>query len=167
MAKQTLSNWQERYKSAAYWWSVGFGSGLIKPAPGTWGSLAGLLIGYGILKLPQSFWILLIFIAATTLLSVFAINQIERKTGIHDAPEIVIDEFAGMWVSLLPLTFASFGYIELASAFILFRFYDIIKPWPIEWLDKKVSGGFGVMVDDLAAGIFAAATFYVVKMFIL
>ncbi len=167
MAKQTLSNWQERYKSAAYWWSVGFGSGLIKPAPGTWGSLAGLVIGYGLLKLPQSFWILLIFIAATTLLSVFAINQIERKTGIHDAPEIVIDEFAGMWLSLLPLAFTGFGYMELASAFILFRFYDIIKPWPIGWLDKKVSGGFGVMVDDLVAGIFAAATFYAVKMFIL
>ena len=166
MAKQTLSNWSERFKNPAYWWSVGFGSGLIKPAPGTWGSLAGLFIGWLLLQLPFAAISLLLATTITTLVSVFAINQIERKTGIHDAPEIVIDEFAGQWIALLPLALTEFSFIDLASAFILFRFYDIIKPWPIGWLDKRVSGGFGVMIDDLVAGLFAAITFSVGKMLI-
>lgn len=166
MAKQTLSNWSERFKKPAYWWSVGFGSGLIKPAPGTWGSLAGLFIGWLLLQLPFAAISLLLATTITTLVSVFAINQIERKTGIHDAPEIVIDEFAGQWIALLPLALTEFSFIDLASAFILFRFYDIIKPWPIGWLDKRVSGGFGVMIDDLVAGLFAAITFSVGKMLI-
>jgi len=157
VAKQTLSNWEGRHKSPAYWWSVGFGSGLLKPAPGTWGSLVGLVLGYGLVGIVGGFWWLIVAIISVTLVSIFAISAIEKATGIHDAPEIVIDEFAGQWVAMLPLAFFPFGIWELLTCFGLFRLFDIIKPWPIGLLDRKVSGGFGVMVDDLVAGVIAAA----------
>lgn len=155
MAKQSLSDWQERHKSIAYWWSVGFGSGLMRPAPGTWGSLAGLAIGYALIQTSGLLGLIGAIIVVTGL-SVHAINTIEGMTGIHDAPEIVIDEFAGQWVAMLPLTLFPFGWQELALSFVFFRVFDIVKPWPIGPLDKRVSGGFGVMVDDLVAGLFAA-----------
>ncbi len=160
MAKETLSNWQDRHKSIAYWWSVGFGSGLIKPAPGTWGSLVGLGIGYLFLQLPMPTTILISAAIIVTIISIYAIGIIEKSTGVHDAPEIVIDEFAGQWLAMVPLAVNGITLSSLIASFILFRIFDIIKPWPIIWLDKKVSGGFGVMVDDLVAGIIAAVVLW-------
>jgi phosphatidylglycerophosphatase A len=157
LAKETLSNWSGRFKSAAFWWSVGFGSGLMRPAPGTWGSLLGLGLGYIILTLPYAGWLLLVGAAVITVISIRAIGAIERATGVHDAPEIVIDEVAGQWIAMLPLAFLPFSAFELGLSFALFRLFDIIKPWPIGPLDRNVSGGFGVMVDDLVAGAIAAA----------
>ncbi|PCI64492.1 MAG: phosphatidylglycerophosphatase A [Kordiimonadales bacterium] len=156
MAKETLSNWDGRFKSIAYWWAVGFGSGLMRPAPGTWGSLLGLVFGYGILQLPFAFALLLGGAAFVTALSIWSINAIEAATGVHDAPEIVIDEIAGQWIAMAPLALLPYDWRALALSFVLFRIFDIIKPWPIGPLDKKVSGGFGVMIDDIVAGIIAA-----------
>lgn len=160
MAKASLSIWQDRHKYASYWFVVGFGSGLIRPAPGTWGSLAGLLIGWALLAQENAFLILIGLSLLVTIASVFVIDRIEKRTGVHDAPEIVIDEFVGQWIALLPLSIASESLTGVLAAFLLFRIFDIIKPWPIGWLDKRVSGGFGVMVDDIVAGFIAALVLF-------
>lgn len=175
MTKQSLNIWHDRYKSPAYWWCVFFGAGLIHWAPGTWGSLFGACVGYlFVLYLPADIindgWFFLVVGAlGVTVISVFAINHIEQQTGVHDSSEIVIDEVAGQWIAMIPLTFipSACGTVEpymtvenLAYSFCLFRLFDILKPWPINWLDQKVSGGFGVMIDDLVAGLFAAICLY-------
>jgi len=157
MAKQSLSGWNKRYRSFAFWWSVGFGAGLLRPAPGTWGSILGLGIGYFLLQLPYAAGVLVLGALLITVISIFAIGVIEKSAGVHDAPEIVIDEIAGQWLAMVPLAFLPYGWLELGLSFLLFRIFDIIKPWPIGPLDRKVSGGFGVMVDDLVAGVIAAA----------
>lgn len=117
-------------------------------APGTWGSLAALPFAWGLMHAGPLF-----HMAACALLlpvAVLACEIYERETGGHDSSEIVIDEVLGMWVALtwLPVTWQSF-----VAAFLLFRLLDITKPFPISFLDQKVRGGVGVMVDDLAAGI--------------
>lgn len=137
-----------------------FGVGLLRPAPGTWGSLAAVIVGYLLVSGGLSLVVLLTSIALITLLSIWAINDIEAKSGIHDAGEIVIDEVAGQWLALVPFYFFKGSLLGYAAAFLLFRLFDIWKPWPIGFLDKHVSGGFGVMVDDLVAGIFAAAVLW-------
>jgi len=157
MAKISLRTWPERHKSPAFWVVTFFGSGLLKPAPGTWGSLAALIAGYGLLIAGTGPVLMTVLVAALTLVSAWLIDGIERKVGIHDAPEIVIDEVAGLWLTLLPLAPSNYSPLSLAAAFLLFRLFDILKPWPICWLDTHVKGGLGVIVDDLVAGLFAAA----------
>lgn len=157
MAKQPISNWSDRYKNISFWWSTFFGVGLFKPAPGTWGSLAALLLGYAMITAGLSLPSLLVITLLVTVVSIWAINDIEAKSGIHDAGEIVTDEVVGQWLALVPLYFFAPSLAAYGTAFVLFRLFDIWKPWPIGPLDTKVSGGFGVMVDDIVAGIFAAA----------
>jgi len=156
MSKQSLARWENRHKSLAYWWAIGFGAGLLRPAPGTWGSLLGLGVGYFMLPSPWAIWLLVAGALLVTVISVAAIGNIERAAGIHDAPEIVIDEIAGQWVAMVPLALLPYGWFELSLSFLLFRIFDIVKPWPIGLLDKKVNGGFGVMIDDLVAGTISA-----------
>lgn len=165
MAKGSLRTWDGRTKSLAFWWVTALGSGMMRPAPGTWGSLLGLVAGYYMLKggidqIEMAAWVI-----AVTILSTKLIGSIEAITGIHDAPEIVIDEVAGQWLALLPLVGMTDSPILFGLAFLLFRFFDIIKPWPIGWLDRHVDGGFGVMVDDLVAGIMAATVIWTLLTF--
>ena len=129
----------------------GLNSGLLPKAPGTWGSLVGAIIGYFILLiLPQStLFLLAIFI------SVIAVKEIdiyENKTGIHDDKRIVIDEIAGIWIAM---SLAGGNIIATIFSFIYFRILDIKKPSIIGKIDKNVKGGWGVMGDDLLAGVFA------------
>ena len=155
--KQSLETWPNRWRSPAFWMAVGFGSGLLKPAPGTWGSLLALVLGYGMVVQGVTIEVFAAAIVGVSVVGTLTINRIEKLSGVHDAPEIVIDEVAGMWIAMLPLWHLGADYILVVLAFILFRIFDILKPWPIGWLDKQVSGGFGVMVDDIVAGILAAA----------
>ncbi|MGX8221276.1 phosphatidylglycerophosphatase A family protein [Psychrobacter celer] len=152
---------------AVYWLGIGLGSGLPRRAPGTWGTVGGLLVAIPLM----SFGFLPFLII--TILSCVVGNSICGRTstlmGGHDNPHIVWDEWAGMWLTLLPMSYmgvadSSFWQnisqtsflIALLVAFILFRFFDIIKPPPIGWADKKVAGGLGIMLDDIIAGIMAA-----------
>ena len=153
--KQSLDIWPDRFRSFSFWLSVGLGSGLIKPAPGTWGSVFALMLGYLIIENGVPVQLFGAAIVGVSVLGVVTINRIEKLSGVHDAPEIVIDEVAGMWIAMLPLYHLGTGYVALLIAFGLFRVFDILKPWPIGWLDKQVTGGFGVMIDDIVAGIFA------------
>lgn len=137
-------------KDPIHFLAWGFGSGLTPKGPGTAGSVVGLL-----LFIPLSQLSIPVFLAVTTLLFLVGIwlcGESSRKLGVHDHGGIVWDEIVGMQVTLflIPMTLP-----WLVAGFALFRFFDIIKPWPIKWLDEKVSGGFGIMIDDLLAGLFA------------
>lgn len=158
-----LLNWKNRYIHPAFWICTGLGSGLIRPAPGTWGSLAALLFAVPILNNSTSGLPLTLMIIASTLIGIHCANIWEKHTGSHDDGRIVIDEFAGMWIAMLPLTIAElYTPTNLCLSFALFRFFDILKPWPIGWLDKHVSGGLGVMIDDVLAGLFAAISLLII-----
>jgi phosphatidylglycerophosphatase A len=93
---------------------------------------------------------------------VWACNVAGRALGVDDHRSLVWDEFIGQWIALLPLGFAALlppsgmAWWMPAAGFALFRLFDVWKPWPIRWLDRRVKGGFGVMIDDVIAGIFAA-----------
>jgi phosphatidylglycerophosphatase A len=128
--------------------ATGFYVGRLKPGPGTWGTLVGVLLFLLMGNLPAYF-----YMGATLLLIGVAIwvSQVyELTTGRHDPKEVVIDEVVGFLVAmtLLPMTWQA-----VLAGFVLFRFFDILKPFPISWLDKRVQGGIGTVADDLAAGI--------------
>jgi len=129
----------------------GLNSGLLPKAPGTWGSIVGGILGYIILLyLPQSTLFLLSILI--TLIAVKEINIYEKETGIHDDKRIVIDEIAGMWIAM---SLAGGSIIATIFSFIYFRIFDIKKPSIIGKIDEKVDGGWGVMGDDLVAGVVA------------
>jgi phosphatidylglycerophosphatase A len=83
--------------------------------------------------------------------------------GVHDHPGIVWDEFVGYWITMFA---APAGWLWIVIGFILFRFFDVLKPWPIAGLDKRVSGGMGIMIDDVMAGIYAAICLQVLAYFV-
>ena len=137
-----------------------FGMGLIRPAPGTWGSLAALLIWYFAEFLHSSIHIVLpIFILFSWLVCSLASQDSQSK----DHSSIVIDEVAGM---LVALSFVAHEIIIYLCAFLLFRLFDIWKPWPISWADKNVEGGLGILLDDLIAGLFAGGIIYAIFIYI-
>jgi len=140
------------FKDPAIWLATWFGCGLMKPAPGTWGTLGGLPVG--ILIAAIGGWpALLVAIITVSAAGYWAAGKFEEQSGEHDNGAIVIDEVAGVWIALIP---AGLSIPHVIAAFLLFRFFDILKPWPISWADKKLPGAFGVMADDIIAGIFAA-----------
>ena len=133
-----------------------FGIGLLKPAPGTWGSLAAVILWYFLDFLhPYTHIILPAFILCSWLVCIKADQDSESK----DNSFIVIDEVAGM---LVALTFIAHEAILYFFAFLLFRLFDILKPWPISWVDKNVKGGFGILLDDLIAGFVAGGIIFAI-----
>lgn len=137
-----------------------FGSGYIKPAPGTWGTLAALPFA-AFIHLYLGPVALAVSAIVAYFLGVWAAGQFSMRTDSHDASEIVIDEVAGVWatLALAPMTAEN-----LIIGFILFRFFDILKPWPISYIDKNIHGGVGIMLDDMVAGAFAGLCLLVLNM---
>jgi phosphatidylglycerophosphatase A len=152
--KKILTPAQRRRLTAspAGWIACGFGSGLAPRAQGTFGSAAAILPWLLLRQLSLPLYV--VVIVATFALGVWACNVAGRALGVDDHRSLVIDEFVGQWVTLLPALFAPW-WIVLAG-FALFRLFDVWKPWPISWLDRHLKGGMGVMVDDVVAGVFAA-----------
>jgi phosphatidylglycerophosphatase A len=138
----------------AGWIASGFGSGLSPFAPGTAGSAAALLPWLLLRELPMV-WVLVI-IFATFLLGVWASNVVIERIGISDPGVIVWDEFVGQWITLLPLLLWPAHWLWMLAGFFIFRVFDVVKPWPCSWADRRVKGGFGVMLDDVLAGIYSA-----------
>ena len=136
-------------KHPVVFFATGFGSGLSPKAPGTVGTLVSLLL---FLFLQDTTWPLLFVCVVGFAIGIWFCDVTTEKLGVHDHGGIVWDEFIGLWITMLwvPLT-----AVNLLLAFILFRAFDILKPWPIAYLDKRVGGGFGIMIDDVLAGIFA------------
>ena len=147
-------------KKPSHLFATWFGVGLIRPAPGTWGSLAAILIWYFAEFLHSSIYIILpIFI----LFSWLVCSQASQDSDSKDHSAIVIDEVAGMFVAL---SFVTHEIIIYLWTFLLFRFFDIWKPWPISLADKNVEGGLGILLDDLIAGLFAGGIIYAIFIFI-
>ena len=132
-------------------WLTFFGAGLLRPAPGTWGSVVALAVWWwGISELPVLTQGLVVVVY--TLVSWWVCAKFLHRTGLHDEPQIVADEVAGLWLALL---FVPVTWWAGLLAFALFRLFDIAKPSLIGWLDRNTKGGLGVMADDLAAGLAA------------
>lgn len=133
--------------------TVGY-SGLSPKAPGTVGSFVAFLLAMGLLQIISITTLFLL----SLLISVIAVKQIdiyEKETGIHDSKEIVIDELAGMWIAMGVSGVTAENWIMGIFAFIFFRIFDIWKPSIIGKIDRDVKGGWGVMGDDMVAGVFA------------
>lgn len=133
------------------WIACGFGSGLTPKAQGTFGSLAAIVPWLLLRDLSVPAW--LVIIALSFALGVWACEVAGRILGVADHRSLVWDEFVGQWIALLPALLAPWWAV--LGGFVLFRLFDVWKPWPIAWFDRRVKGGFGVMLDDVIAGIFA------------
>ena len=157
----TASVWEK----LIYWLGIGLGSGLPKRAAGTWGTVGGLVVAIPMLAL--GFWGFLAVTVVGALVGSYICGKTSDLMGVHDDPHIVWDEWVGMWVSLLPILWLHFyddGLLQghqlsllllYFAAFVAFRFFDILKPFPIKWVDKNVSGGFGILIDDILAVLMA------------
>lgn len=133
-----------------------FGAGLLPRAPGTWGSLAALPFAWVIAEL---FGQAALLIAAAVVFFVgwWAAEQVGRASGVGDEGSIVIDEVAGQWLTLAVAPPTAVAYV---LGFLLFRLFDITKPWPASTAERRLPGGLGVMADDIVAAVYAAAVLY-------
>ncbi|MBT3048326.1 MAG: phosphatidylglycerophosphatase A [Candidatus Thiodiazotropha sp. (ex Clathrolucina costata)] len=131
--------------------AFGFGSGLLPKAPGTYGTLVGVPLYLLMQPLPLLSYILLVALGFVA--GLWLCQRAAEDLGVHDHSGIVWDEMVGY---LAAMAFAPPGWIWIVIGFLLFRLFDIFKPWPIRWIDRRVKGGLGIMLDDLAAGIYSA-----------
>ena len=136
--------------------AFGFGSGLAPRAPGTFGTLAAVPIYWLVAD-----WSLLEYsalILVTAVLGIWICGAASRQLNVHDHPGIVWDEFVGYWITMWAVPV---DWVWMLAGFVVFRVFDIAKPWPINVLDKKVAGGFGIMIDDILAGVMACVTLHI------
>lgn len=137
-------------------------TGFLKPAPGTWGSLAALVVAYLLYQIGGP-WLVTVAAALFTVLGLRAVDVATREEYDKDPSHIVIDEVVGQWIALLPVLFGAWNndvavlrlWPGWVGAFVLFRLFDILKPGPVGWADRK-KGAVGVMLDDVFAGLLAA-----------
>lgn len=143
----TLAVWTPAYLIATW-----FGSGNLPVAPGTWGSAIAAVMAWFIVSLWGPVWLLLatLFVIAV---GTWAAEVYCRHSSKSDPGPIVVDEVAGQWITLLVIPADIAFYV---AGFFLFRLADILKPWPASWADRSLPGGFGVMIDDLIAGVYSA-----------
>ena len=129
----------------------GLGSGLAPKAPGTFGTLAAILPWLLLAQLPMPFYWGMVLLAAVV--GIWLCDVAAKRMQCDDPGSIVWDEWVGLWIALagLPLEWP-----WIVVGFLLFRFFDILKPWPVGWLDRRYHGGLGIMLDDIAAGAMAA-----------
>jgi len=130
--------------------SLGFGSGLSPFAPGTFGTLVAIPLYLLIYGLSLEWYLLITLVAFVA--GVFLCDSTSKALGVHDHSGIVWDEIVGYMITMIAVPF---DWLWIAAGFVLFRFFDILKPWPIKWADRQLAGGFGIMFDDVLAGIFA------------
>jgi phosphatidylglycerophosphatase A len=133
--------------------AFGLGSGCSPRAPGTMGSLAAIPPYF--LFAGQAWWVYAVIVLASAALGVWICGVASKRLRVHDHPGIVWDEFVGMWITLFLVPVEP---LWIAGGFIVFRIFDIAKPWPVGWLDQHTKGGFGIMIDDVAAGVLACIT---------
>ena len=142
-------DWKIVFTRLDYFLAFGLGSGLAPVAPGTAGSALGLLLSIPALYAP--FPVQVIIIVIGFVLGVWVSDRVAKHMEVKDPGGIVWDEFVGMWITLLWLP----SEIWLLPAFLLFRLFDIWKPWPVRVADEKLAGGLGIMLDDVFAGFYA------------
>lgn len=147
-------------KNPIHFLAVGFGSGLIRPAPGTWGSLAGLLLAIVLAKLTASSLFFVVLTLVSFVLGCYLCQETSDDLGVHDDGRIVWDEIVGIFFIFAFLPNYTLYYYALT--FILFRFFDILKPFPIRYFDRHLKGGLGIMFDDILASIYAIIVIYLI-----
>ena len=143
LAKLSLAN-------PIHFLALGFGSGLAPKAPGTFGTLAALPLYFLMMDLSLTSYLLLTLVV--TIVGFWICDIAAKDMDVHDHGAIVWDEIAGLLITMIA---APVSITALVVGFGLFRFFDILKPWPIKLLDRHVKGGFGIMIDDVLAGVFA------------
>lgn len=150
LPQKVFSNWR-------YFFGFGFGSGLLPLIPGTWGTLATIPLVWIL-----SFFSSILYITVTIIIFVLGswISEgLSKELGVHDYGGVNIDEVAGFLITMFPF---SCNVQHLVLGFILFRFFDMLKPFPINWIDKHIHGGIGMMMDDVAAALLSILTMYII-----
>jgi phosphatidylglycerophosphatase A len=138
-----------------------FGVGYLPLAPGSWGSLAALPFAW-VIAWPFGPRALLVAAAVLFFIGWWAADRVARETGIPDAGSTVVDEVVGQWLTLAVAPREAAAYV---AGFLLFRLFDITKPWPARWVDRNIKSGFGVMADDVVAAFYATAALVVFLLF--
>lgn len=138
------------WRNPVHFLAFGLGSGAAPVAPGTFGTLAALLLYLVFPDMSTTAYLALLSVGF--LAGVWICGKTSRDLGVHDHGGIVWDEFIGFWLTMF---MAPPGLLWPVLGFLLFRLFDIVKPWPIGWVDKHVHGGFGIMIDDVLAGLMA------------
>lgn len=147
-------------KNPVHFLAIGFGSGLLKPAPGTWGTLAGLMLSILLWNITQSNLFFIFLAVISFIFGCYLCQKTSNDLGVHDDGRIVWDEIVAIFLmfAFLP-EYNLFTYI---LTFISFRVFDILKPYPIRYFDEKLESGLGIMVDDILAAIFALISLYII-----
>ena len=151
MSKNTKVDARTVFTDPVNFLAFGFGTGLAPVAPGTFGSIPGLLLFWVTLDL--GLYVQLGIALALVVAGIAICGESARRIGVHDHGGIVWDEIAGMYITLFLAPTTTEGFLV---AFLLFRVMDIVKPWPIRDLDHRIHGGLGIMLDDLVAALYAA-----------
>jgi phosphatidylglycerophosphatase A len=138
--------------------AFGFGSGLARYAPGTFGTLVSIPLYLALAQLPA--WLYAVTVVAAFALGVWICDFVSHDLRVHDHGGIVFDEFVGYWITMFLLPA---GWPWILAGFAAFRLFDIWKPLPISWLDRHVEGGFGIMFDDVVAGVFACLSLHAIR----
>jgi phosphatidylglycerophosphatase A len=142
----------------ALWLATWFGAGLLPAMPGTWASFVALPFAWGLVWW-GGIWLLLAAAAVVFALGLWAADRYMRAVKVHDPGAVVIDEIAAQWLTLAVAPLNPLAYL---LGFVLFRIFDVLKPWPASWLDRRVGGAFGVMIDDIAAAVYAGAVLWLI-----
>ena len=148
-------------KQPVHFLAFGFGAGLMPQAPGTFGTLVAVPVYLLIMQL--SLPVDLMVLAFMTAVGVWVCGRTSADLGVHDHGGIVWDEMVGYLVTLAAVPPS---WWNMLLAFVLFRVFDIAKPWPISWVDRRVSGGLGIMVDDIIAALFALPVVHLINYFL-
>lgn len=149
------------WRNPVHFLAFGLGSGAAPWAPGTVGTLAA--IPFFLLMQPLSLFWYGVILLVTSLIGIYLCGKTSDDMGVHDHGGIVWDEFVGYWLTMFA---APPGWFWIIIGFVLFRIFDIIKPWPISWADKKVAGGLGIMLDDILAGLMALGCLQLLALFL-
>jgi phosphatidylglycerophosphatase A len=146
-----------RITNPIHFLALGFGSGLLPKAPGTFGTLAAIPLY--LLLAPSSMSLYLVAVIVMSITGIYICGKAAKDAGVHDHGAIVWDEIVGFLITMfmVPLSWQS-----VAVGFILFRIFDIFKPWPISFIDKNVHGGLGIMLDDIIAGLAALGCMHLI-----
>ena len=137
--------------------SLGFGSGLAPVAPGTFGTLVAVPLYLLLAQLSLPWYLLVVVVGFAA--GVYLCQYTSDALGVHDHGGIVWDEFVGYWITMIAVPLA---WQWILLGFVLFRVFDIIKPWPVKIADVKMKGGFGIMLDDVLAGLYALACMHLI-----
>ncbi len=148
------------WRNPVHFLAFGLGSGASPWAPGTAGTVAAIPLF--LLMQPLSLVWYAAVLLITFIIGIYLCGKTSEDMGVHDHGGIVWDEFVGYWITMFA---APPGWLWIVIGFVLFRLFDIIKPWPISWADKQVAGGLGIMLDDVLAGLMALACLQLLTLF--